>query len=181
MGGRGASSGSSKSLSTGDKTLDKIVNDALKRHKDDEVKNKLQENIAKRVLNATSNDPVAEYKDRMRQLSENNDRNLREIADFKKETKRLEKSISREEALLKSYSKETRVVTDVRGNKLTTNSERYETQARKTQMLNESYRKHLQTHSAKKKAVESFNKMFKEEAESGARRAMLAKNYKKKR
>lgn len=178
MGGRGSSSSVSRSFSTGDKSADKIVSAALKKYKDLKPTNKLTENIAKRELKR-SPDPIGNFKAKAKQMVENHNRDLKESARFKKEIARREASIKREETLLKSYSKETRVTTDVRGNKLTANSKRYEVQANKVKMLNQSLIQAHREQRAREQSIKKFKETFASEIDRRAKSASRAYNYKK--
>ncbi|MCH4169393.1 MAG: hypothetical protein LKF42_09070 [Streptococcaceae bacterium] len=182
MGGRGSSSASSRSFSTGDKGADKIISDALKKYsgvKSDT--NLLRERLAKKVLSDSNGNPLSFFKEQARILVERNNRNLRDIANFKKDIAHREKQIKKEEQLLKSYSKETRLTTSVRGEKITTNSKRYETQAKKVSMLNRSLLNAHREYGAKQKSVKNFSENFKKEIDSRAKKAMIAEDYKRRK
>lgn len=181
MGGRGSSSSGSRSFSTGDKSADKVVSAALKKYKDLVPTNKLTENVAKKMLERSNGDPLGDFKANVKQLVDNHNKDLKESARYKKEIARREASIKREEALLKSYSKETRVTTDVRGNKLTANSKRYEVQANKIKMLNQGLMQAHREQGAREKAIKNFKDFFASEVDRRAKAASRAANYKKKR
>lgn len=180
MGGRGSSSASSGASSTGSSSADRVVSAALAKYKDIQADSRLKETTAKRVLSDSGGTPLKDFHAYAKTLVENNSRNEREVANFQKELSRREKQIEKEESLMRSYSKETRQTTSIRGETITTNSKRYEEQARKVSLLNKALTQYYREYGAKKRAVKEFNEKFAEKIDKKARTAMLAENYRRK-
>lgn len=181
MGGRGSSSASSRSYSSGDSASDKAFADAVKKYKDAYPSSKIAEKTAQRVLNDSGGKPLADLKIKAKAMVDRHKQNLKDVANFKQEVNRREKQIAKEEKLLKSYSKETRKVTSVRGGETTTNSKRYEVQAKKLAMLNQSLNNMYRETGAKERAIKNFKNEFKKEIDVRAKRALMAENYRKKK
>lgn len=180
MGGRGASSASSRVITTGDRSADKVVNAALSKYKNEEPKTKLAENVAKRTLERTNNDPIGAMKDKAKQMIASHDRDLREVANFKQDIARREAEIAKHAKELKAADKGSKVV-NVRGVQKVTKGDTYErlelAQSRRESAL-------LQAHrdmGGRMNAVKNFNENFAKEMDSLAKQAYRAENYKKKK
>lgn len=180
MGGRGSSSASSAAFTTGDRKADKIVADALSKHKNAEVTSKLHENIANRMLERTNGDPIGAMKDKAKQMVASHERNLRDVANFKADIEKREAAIKRGEENLKAADKGTKLVNN-RGVMSATKGKAYEqlelAQARRHKALETTYKEY----NSKQKAIKNFEQKFSKEMDSLARSANLANNYKKKK
>ena len=180
MGGRGSSSASSAAFTTGDRKADKIVADALSKHKNDMPKTKLSENIAKRTLERSNGDPIGEMKAKAKQMVASHERDLREVANFKADIARREAEIARHAENLKAADKGSKIV-NKDGVEKVTKGNTYESlqlaQARRENAINQAYR----DYGARKKAIKNFEQNFAKEMDSMARSASLANNYKKRK
>ena len=180
MGGRGTSSlTAGGSVSSSNEMANGILKGLKKELSGIKPETKRQEALAKAFLTKHGNNPMAAINYISNTLVNLHERNLRELKNGKREIARQEAQIKRETKTMKSYSKETRTVTSVRGEKVQTNSKRYEVQADKVKMLNKSltaYRSHL---SSLDKSVKSFENNYTDEMRRIVRAGMLAKEYKK--
>jgi len=157
MGGRGASSASSRTASTGSSFGDSVISEMLRKYKDiDPSATKLRERNAQKTLSSTSSTPIQALRERAKALVDMHERNIRESADFKKDIARREKQIEKETQLMKSWSKETRTVTNVRGEQVPTNTKRYEVQAKKVTMLNKALNNAYKEQASREKAIKNF-------------------------
>ena len=180
MGGRGSSSASSAAFTTGDRKADKIVADALSKHKNAEVTSKLHENIANRMLERTNGDPIGAMKDKAKQMVASHERDLRDVANFKTDIAKREAAIKRGEENLKAADKGTKM-TEHKGVLNFTKGTTYEqlelAQVRRHKALETVYKEY----GSRQKAIKNFEANFAKEMDSLARSANLANNYKKKK
>lgn len=190
MGGRGASSvtASSKSslsgtfVGSGSKQVDKMVNDALKKNKGLEIKNKLQENMAKRFLESGKT-PMQELKDRIKKSQEYHDNDLKESRNFKKDYAEREKYAKQQSDLATKYANSDKKVkaTDVRGRSYDKMSVRADRQTHKAVQLNKGLASAVSEQRNREKRISNYNKTISEKINSEARKAALAEAYLKRK
>lgn len=181
MGGRGAYSASSRSFSTGDSYTDKIVSSSLKKHKAVEANTKLQQKTAQKYLSGSGNKPMGLFEHTVKAMVQQHKQNLKDVANFKVDVVRREKAIAKEEKILQQYSKDVRMKTNVRGQSVTSNSARYEKQAKKVSMLNQSLTNAYSEMRLKEKAIKKYKESISEKIDREARKAIMAEKYRKKK
>lgn len=190
MGGRGAASASSSGgsdLKAGDftglgsKEVDNLVNEALKKYKDIEIKNKLQENMAKRFL-GNDKDPVAVLKERLKKALDFHDNDLRDSKNYKKDLAAREKYAKEQSDLAIKYSNEDkkRTAYDVRGREYQKESVRAERQMFKAVQLNKGISAAISEQKVREKRINEFKSSFAKKVDSEVKRAALASAYLKK-
>lgn len=190
MGGRGATSATASTTSlspgnfsgSGSKEIDKLVNDALKANKDLEIKNKLQENMAKRFL-ASGKTPMQELKDRIKKSQEYHDKDLKESKNFKKDYAERERYAKQQSDLATKYANEDKKIkaTDVRGNSYEKMSVRADRQTHKAVQLNKGLTTAISEQRNRERRIKEYKSTIKEKVNQETRKAALAEAYLKKK
>lgn len=180
MGGRGSSSASSRSFTTGDKATDKMIAAALQKYKDETPSSKLTENIAKKTLEQTNNEPIMYVYDKAAIMVRSHEQNIRDVKNFDREVATREAAIERaEKQLAEIRSKTESKIVNKRGVMTVTRGDTYERLELAQQRRVGSLEQARKDYRSKKKMIDSFSDTFAEKIDALAKRGSRANNYKK--